>query len=246
MTLKIGIGMSFYQDFDSLQRMLHSLQGYPFDMLIAIDGIYTGHPGRQTYSDKVVIDLFKTIQTPYQLLDMPPMSQIAKRQIYFEMSKVHGLDVIIVMDSDEYIIHNKTNWPLFVEELEQKIRENADTFVQGYTIPLQINQKRYAPNQVINAARVFHKPWELQYVDNHHTIRNKKTGVNMGYQSDRTVLTQLMIGTDHKLRTDKYMAQHDMYEDYQKGQEENPQNTKRRVDDFIALRDKQQNEIRTQ
>jgi hypothetical protein len=77
----------------------------------------------------------------------------------------------------------------------------------------------------------------LQYVDNHWTIRNKKTGVAMGYQTDRTKLEHLVIGTDHKLRTDEYMLQHDLYEEYQQTDEETEANVKKRVDAFIRIKD---------
>jgi hypothetical protein len=219
--------------------MLQSLQSYPIDHIIAVDGKYKGHPAKTQLSDKECTDLFKSFQIKYDIIPWQNASQIEKRQVYFELCKEKGIDVIIVMDSDEYVIHKKTNWPLFVEELENKVRYNKDTFVQGYTIPLLINQKgqRYPPNHLINSARVFHRPWELQYVDNHYTIRNKKTGVNMGYQSDRTVLTQLTIGTDHKLRDKEYMDQRAIYEYYQYTDEENTANTKRRLNDFIAERD---------
>ena len=237
MTLRIGIGLSFYNDFDSLQRMLHSLQSYPINDIIAVDGRYKGHAGRNPLSDKVVTDLFKTIQTPNCIHLLPDVSQIEKRQLYFEHSKDRELDVIIVMDSDEFIVHHKTNWSLFIEELEHHINENKDTFIQAYTIPLIINQKRYTPDYTINSARVFYKPWQLQYVENHHTIRNKRTGINMGYQTHTTKLEHLTIETDHKLRTKDYMLEHDLYEQYQQTDEETQENSKKRLDAFIRIRD---------
>lgn len=246
--LKIGIGLSFYQDFDSLRRLLQSLQSYPIDRIIAMDGRYKGHSGKEPLSDKKTRDLFKTIQTPVTLVDAPDSSQIVKRSLYFSECKLFDIDVIIVMDSDEYIIHDKTSWPRFMQELEEHIAMNKDTYIQAYTIPLLINQKgqRYPPNHLINSARVFHRPWELQYVDNHFTVRNKKTGVNMGYQTATTKLEHLTIGTDHKLRAAEYMQQREMYEWYQYTDEESEANKKRRVDAFITQRDKQLNDsIRT-
>ena len=195
LNLKIGIGISFYQDFDSLYRMLQSLQSYPIDTIIAVDGKYAGHPAGPLLSDNDVLNLLNSFQTRTFIFELGGRSQIEQRQIYFEKSKEYGLDVIIVMDSDEYIIHERTDWRKFVEELEEHIRMNKDTYVQGYSIPLIINQKRYKEkDHTINSPRVFYRPWELQYVDNHWTIRNKKTGVAMGYQTDRTKLESLVIG----------------------------------------------------
>lgn len=241
MTLKIGIGLSFYQDFNSLHRMLDSIKRYPFDCLIAVDGRYKGYPGTRELSSADVRDLFASFQIPYMLIDAPNISQIEKRQIYFDESAKTPLDILIVMDSDEYIIHYRTKWDAFVKELEEHIDANKNTWIQGYTIPFQINQKRYTPDYIINGARVFHRPWELQYVDNHFTIRNKRTGINMGYQTDTTLLTQLMIGTDHKLRNEEYMKQHDAYEQWQQDNEESHDAMKKRLDNFIMARDLQFN-----
>lgn len=235
LTLRLAIGLSFYNDFDSLRRMLTSLQAYPIDLIIAVDGKYKGHTGDKEVSDLECRHLFRAFQTPYYLFhEATAKTQIQQRQLYFDKAEVMDIDVIIVMDSDEYIIHDKTNWPLFIKELEEHIEMNKGTFVQGYSIPLVINQKPYKQKDyTINSPRLFHRPSELQYVDNHYTIRNKKTGVNMAYQTKETKLEHLVIGTDHKLRTEEYMQQHDAYEEYQQTDEETKENTQKRIDTFM-------------
>lgn len=245
MNLRIGIGLSFYNDFDSLCRMLQSLQSYPIDRIIAVDGRYEGHTGISRLSDKKTKDLFKSFQTPYEIIDAADVSQITKRQIYFDESQRHGIDNIIVMDSDEFVVHEKTNWALFIEELERHIRENKDTYIQGYTIPLYLHQKNYPPDYVINSTRLYHKPWELQYVDNHFTVRNKKTGVNMLYQTETTKLDHFVIGTDHKLRTKDYTLEHDLYEKWQQANEECDIKRQWRIDAFMAWRDSKQMQTKT-
>ena len=98
----------------------------------------------------------------------------------------------------------------------------------------------------MNSARVFHRPAELKYVDTHYAIRNKRTGVRMFYQSHNSVLTHLVIGTDHKLRETEYMEQRALYEYYQYNDEENQDNQRKRIDAFIQQRDNalhKQNEI---
>lgn len=231
--------MSFYKDFDSLQRMLRSLESYPFDMLIAIDGRYKGHTGKTPLSDKKTRDLFKTIQTPHILIDAPDISQIDKRQIYNDKSVDYDLDVLIVMDSDEFIVHEQTNWPIFIEELNSAIKSNRGTYIQGYSIPSRVNQKRYGNKEdyYMNVTRVLHRPYDLKYVDTHYDVRNKRTGVEMSYASDTTVLTHFVIGTDHKLRDEDYQDQRAKYEWYQYSDEENNENKQKRIDAFIKERD---------
>lgn len=214
--------------------MLQSLQSYPIDLIIAVDGRYDIHPSQNLLSDKQTRDLFKGFQTPYKLIDAPNLNQNAKRQIYFDKAAEYGLDIIIVMDTDEYFIHDKTIWSAFLTELEQKIRrENAQTYIQCYCIPTLLIDKgvqRMPDCYTENLPRVFYKPHTLQYVDDHYTIRNKKTGVLMTTQSNQ-VLSNIMMGHDHKLRTKAYNEYCKQYED-DLIVFENENRTKRR-DDFI-------------
>lgn len=215
MPLRIGIGLSFYEDFDSLRRMLLSLQSYPIDQIIAIDGRYEGYPSQTMYSDKACIDLFDATRTPYHLYKVADKSQNIKRQIYFDKAEEWRLDVIIVMDSDEYFIHERTNWPLFIEDLEQKISNNTHTYRQAYCIPVVLSDKgvqKMPADYTENLPRLFYRPWELRYVDDHYTIRNKMTGVMMTFEGNSTV-QHIAMGHDHSLRTKEYNDNTKKYED---------------------------------
>lgn len=215
MTLKIGIGLAFYNDFDSLRRMLQSCQEYPIDMIIAVDGKYDTYPATKPLSDKQTKDLFKGFQTPYKLFDAPNLSQNAKRQIYFDKSEEFGLDIIIVMDTDEYFIASKTNWPLFMDDLRQKIADHAHTWVQCYCLPTYLTDKgveKMPKDYFENLPRIFYQPWKLTYVEDHYTIRNKNTGVLQTTQSSQ-VLSHIALGHDHNLRSEKYKQQTAQYED---------------------------------
>lgn len=135
--------------------------------------------------------------------------------MYFDLSKALGLDCLIVMDSDEYFIHERTNWPLFIEDLEQKIKENAHTWRRAYCIPVVLGDKgiqKMPAGYTENLPRLFYKPWELQYVDDHYTIRNKKTGVMMTFEGNPT-LAHIAMGHDHSLRTKEYNTNTQKYED---------------------------------
>jgi hypothetical protein len=217
MTLRIGIGLSFYEDFDSLRRMLMSLQSYPIDMLIAVDGAYQGYPTKKWNSSDACLELFESFQTPLHRIAGPPsrLSQNAKRQIYFDVCKEDNIDCLIVMDSDEYFISERTNWPLFMEDLEQHIKDNAHTYRQAYCIPVVLADKgvqKMPAGYSENLPRLFYRPWELRYVDDHYTIRNKKTGVMMTFEGNAT-LQHIVMGHDHKLRTKEYNDNTKKYED---------------------------------
>lgn len=215
MTLRIGIGLSFYEDFDSLRRMLMSCQSYPVDFIIAVDGKYEGYPAKTDLSSKECRDLLKTFQTKTILLDAPNRSQNVKRQVYFDLAERWNLDVIIVMDTDEYFLHEKTNWPLFMEDLEQKIKDNDHTWRHAYCIPVYLKDKgtqQMEQGYYENLPRIFYRPWELRYVDDHYTIRNKTTGVMMTFEGNATI-SNIAMGHDHDLRTKEYNANTKKYED---------------------------------
>jgi hypothetical protein len=228
MTLKIGIGLSFYEDFDSLRRMLMSCQQYPIDKIIAIDGRYEGYPTKNDHSHKDVLDLFDAFQTRVELFDLVA-NQNSKRQLYFDMAK--NLDIIIVMDSDEYFLPDKTNWPLFVEDLEDKVKANAHTYKQAYCLPVYLLDKgvqKMPEDYYENLPRIFHRPTELQYVDDHFSIRNKKTGVLMSFEGN-SIVQHIAMGHDHNLRSKQYNANTKKYED-ELVEYENSIRDKRRTD----------------
>jgi hypothetical protein len=236
MTLKIGIGLSFYQDFHSLRRMLQSLQSYPIDLLIAVDGRYNEHPADLPFSSIECRDLIDSFQTPSGVYAIHLRTEIEKRQLYFEVAGHHHIDVLIVMDSDEYIIHNKTKWHLFIEELEHKIEQNEGTFRRCYCIPVLLKSKgqtKEMPKGYIEKLpRIFYKPQDLQYVDDHYTVRNKKTGVNViSHFTQDSVIKHLTIGHDHNLRDKEYLEQRTTYQQTLINTENELR--KQRQDDFI-------------
>jgi hypothetical protein len=223
--------------------MLQSLQSYPIDLILAIDGRYDIHPSDNILSDKQARDLFKGYQTPYKLIDAPNLTQNAKRQIYFDKAAEYRLDVIIVMDSDEYFIHDKTVWSAFLTELEQKVRGNEHTYIQCYCIPTLLIDKgiqRMPEGYIENLPRLFTNPSTLQYVEDHYTIRNKSTGVLMTTQSNQ-VLSNILLGHDHKLRSKTYNEHCKQYEDDLIVYEN--ENRGKRIDAFIQARDSKLNEI---
>jgi hypothetical protein len=196
--------------------MLMSLQSYPIDLLIAVDGRYSGYPTKEHQSSTECYDLFKSFQTPHHILAAPSaFNQNEKRQIYFDLCKEKKIDCLIVMDSDEYFINERTNWPLFMEDLEQKIKDDSNTYRQAYCIPVVLSDKgvqKMPADYTENLPRLFYRPWELRYVDDHYTIRNKKTGVMMTFEGNST-LQHIVMGHDHALRTKEYNDNTKKYED---------------------------------
>lgn len=242
--MKIAIGLSFYQDYDSLKRMIASLQPYPIDLLIAVDGRYADYPvtkiSSSLLSSDECLDLIRNEdinKIPYKVIDGTTdeelLTQERKRDLYFSACDEEDIDCLIVMDSDEYFLPNQTKWNLFMEDLRNKIRDNAHTYKRAYTIPVSLRDKgieKMPDGYFENLPRLFHKPYELKYVDDHFSIRNKKTGVLVTREGN-TLLNHIAIGHDHNLRPKEYTANTKKYEEFLTLQEN--ETRERKQDDFI-------------
>jgi hypothetical protein len=211
--------------------MLQSCQSYPIDKIIAVDGKYEGYPDKADLSTKECRDLFKAFQTPYVIVDAPNLPQPQKRQVYFDQAQKHSLDIIIVVDTDEYFLSARTDWPLFIDNLRQQIANHAHTWRQAYCIPTYLTHKgtqKMPDSYVENLPRIFHQPWKLTYVEDHYSIRNKTTGVLMTFEGN-PVIEGIALGHDHDLRTKKYNANTKMYEE-QLIELENKQRDQKRIE----------------
>jgi hypothetical protein len=92
--LSIGIGLCFYQDVHSSTRCLYSLQPYPFDYLIAVDGKFREFPADGELSDQPCLDLVKGFQHPVKYLATNGLEEMEKRQMYFDECNKLGVSHI--------------------------------------------------------------------------------------------------------------------------------------------------------
>ncbi len=214
--LSIGIGLCFYQDVHSLTRCLYSLQSYPLDYLIAIDGKFKEYPAEGQLSDQQCLDLIKSFRHPVRYLATVGLEEMEKRQKYFDECSKLGIDVLITLDSDEYILPTATNWDLFHLDLLHKINSSAKE-AQGYCLPtIRRNLNKNEENildvdgDVQNLPKLFYRPSCLEYGRNLYTIRDKKTGVILKYNED-SVCHHIMIGHDHSLRSNRSIEEHLTY-----------------------------------
>ena len=216
--LSIGIGLCFYQDVHSLNRCLYSLRPYPLDYLIAVDGKFRDYPAEGDLSDQQCLDLVMSIKHPVRYIPAIGLEEMEKRQKYFDECDRLGIDVLIVLDSDEYILRVATNWDLFQLDLLDKINTNV-TQAQGYSLPtISRNLDKDEENildvdgDVQNLPKLFYRPGCLEYVNNQHTVRNKNTGV-IQRCTGKLLCQHMMIGHDHSLRSNTSIEEHHTYHD---------------------------------
>lgn len=107
------IACSVFNDKDSFKRHLSSLPKSDDVLHVVVDGRYKGFNYPSELSNDGTREL--ALSNPHtMLIDAPNLSEIEKRQIYFNM--VSKGDVLIVVDSDEYL---EGDWDGFCSELEE-------------------------------------------------------------------------------------------------------------------------------
>ena len=119
--MKIATGIIFYNDRDSLSRCLRSIHDN-IDKIFAIDGRFPTFPDDSELSTDGSRRLVKSYSKCI-LVDYPRL-EFDKRQKYLELCREYRPDILIIIDSDEYILSEPVcYWGVFHECLERMIIE---------------------------------------------------------------------------------------------------------------------------
>jgi glycosyltransferase involved in cell wall biosynthesis len=160
LSLGLGVGISFYNDAQGLERCLSSLQVPEIETILAIDGRYHGYRSDSDLSNdgsRQVVNKY-----PNTLLVDFPATQIRKRNKYLELSKRYGLDFLLILDSDEYILPG-ANWPLFKHACEESVRLDKGQY-RIYDVRYQ-NEMDWDLGE---RPRLWYKPWQIRYDVKHY------------------------------------------------------------------------------
>jgi hypothetical protein len=153
--LRLGIGVSFYQDKAGLIRLLDSVV-HEVDLVIAVDGRYPsfgrGLPDLSTDGSREVCKSFDNV-----LLVDYPATQIKKRNKYLQLCKQHNIPLLCIMDSDEYI-QEGADWSLFKHACEESVRLDEYQY-RIYDVRYQ-NEMEWDLGE---RPRVWFKPWQMRY-----------------------------------------------------------------------------------
>jgi uncharacterized protein YueI len=74
---------------------------------------YPGHEPLSTDGSRNIVKKYKNAV----LIDAPNLLEYQKRQKYCEIAGKYGIDVLIIVDSDEFAIPHLTNWDIFRKNL---------------------------------------------------------------------------------------------------------------------------------
>jgi hypothetical protein len=207
--MKLAAGIIFFNDLPSLQRCLYTLIN-DIDIIFAIDGKFPEFPGSSDLSTDGSRELVKSFSR-CKLIDFPK-SEFEKRSKYLQLCEESNVDVLLIIDSDEYVLEN-ADWKTFKENLKTMIVDRDKCSRNVYAVDLQINSNN---DKFLSYPRIWYKPYEMEYYgDKHYYFRNKY-GLkdNLSHQADHSVNTikGIRLGHDHTLRTKNYMDSRFIYQ----------------------------------
>jgi hypothetical protein len=215
--LKLAAGIIFFNDCNSLKRCLNSLvKGV--DIIFAIDGKFPNFPSDSDLSTDGSRELVNSY-TKCKLIDFC-RSEIEKRSKYLEYCSNYHVDVLLIIDSDEFVLDN-SDWKVFHDNLTKIIVDRDKSTKNVYAIEVQITGKSHG---FLAYPRIWYKPGEMEYYGGrHYYFRNKDSLIqNPPHQADHSLnlIKGIKLGHDHCLRDQSHMQSRFEYqrwlEDYER------------------------------
>ena len=204
MSLKIAIGLSYYEDIESLKRSLPTYA--PFvDFVIAMDGKYALRDG-EDFSSKEVHDYLRS--WPNVILEQFVGDENLKRQKILDKAHELKVDALIIIDSDEFVTAT-SNWKEF--------KKNLKTEIKRQKLPI-LNVIHHGDGDTIQMTKLpriirISNPPEIKYTDSHAVFKiNEMTYTTRNLRQRNTLVEGLELGADDLLRSSQYMKQTRAYQ----------------------------------
>ena len=209
--LKIAAGIIFFNDCFSLKRCLNSIDN-GVDIIFAIDGKFSNFPSDSNLSTDGSRELIKSYSQSV-LVDFPG-NEVEKRSKYLELCAKHHIDVLLIIDSDEFVLED-ANWELFRNSLNRIVFDRDGCKHNVCSINLQTVGKA---EEFMAYPRIWYKPNEMEYYGNrHYFYRNKVPNkTNVPHMGDHTnnIVQGIKLGHDHNLRSRDHMDNRFIYQSW--------------------------------
>jgi uncharacterized protein YlbG (UPF0298 family) len=219
-TITISAGIVFFDDGKGLQRCLNSIRNCT-DLIIAIDGKFKYFEGDHDISIDKSREVIESLPNSAYYCH-PNLTEIDKRNKYLEIAGSKNIDFLLVIDSDEYAVIDKTKFSKNLDKIkEYKTSPYGDG--DGKTVKdkpdvygIKILEKHYEKPDYIRERyieRVFYKSAKLRYqaihcnlVDVDNLARNFTT---RKYTSEINGIT---LYNDDGLRSNHYLERSIQYQ----------------------------------
>lgn len=192
--MKLACGIVVFNDRDSLKRTLDSLG--EMDNIYVIDGSFPAYSYPSDLSDDGTRELCSQYKA-VELVDYPS-TEVSKRNKYLELCKRDGVDFLLIIDSDEYVLD--ADWDAFRRNCEQLTNDSANI----YGIRCYYNIKEHRDTSVY--PRLWRKPSEMEYHQCHNVFRHIPTGNTFRSPSDSKEIPGIKLAWDDSLRNKEWLS----------------------------------------
>ena len=150
---KVAVGINYYDDPKGLIRILSDETLYDYvSTFYVIDGRYAQRYDLPENDPDFTLDL-KSIYSKMHLVQMSNVTQIEKRNTYFDLAVENNEDFLIVCDSDEFI-------RIDPDTLDSSLRTTMDRQARCYPILQYMDGVTNQPRP-----RLFKAPFDYKHID---------------------------------------------------------------------------------
>ncbi len=202
MPIRKAVATSFFEDRYNLERLKSTI---PKDWLwICIDGKYKNYNSTNIISydgsREVIEDRCNTI-----LEDCAGQTEDVKRQVYLNRATAEGIDLLVIIDSDEYF--NECQFDKVEEELYTKGIDESWNLPE--VLSLKLFEYKLDMKLPVSRPRILWKPEQMKYYNGHHyQIVDKR---NRLFNPNKTIYSLRLYHDPDSLRSQKRVDMHDAY-----------------------------------
>jgi len=224
---KVAAAVLFYNDRESLRRTLTSLYQSEgeIDIIFALDGRFPNYPLEEGCEDLSTDGSREMIEKNFHertLLVDAPLPEFEKRQKYLELCGQYDCNLLMIIDSDEYVVNDLSYWEYFKREcydkmvIESKEEHNIFNLKMFQNISVAGGHKL---DLWVGRPRVWYRPYEVRYgrgrhfefIDNHGMLQTGGEG--------KPTINSVRLGHNNELRTKQHMNGRNIYQTWLKDYE---------------------------
>lgn len=205
--VKIGVGLCFYNDLESLKRSIPSYVEH-VDYIFAIDGRFSLLEG-DDYSKQEVQDYVKSF--PNVIYEQFIGMEHDKRQRYVDLARQYEVDYLLIIDSDDYIIKEEADWDLFFKSAEERIKQYPEE--NFFALDLLYTPPGFIPREYTPLPRLWVRPNECEYYKAHCIFKGKNKNAVRASATVPKVLG-LSFAHDDLCRNDDYLNKVSKYQQH--------------------------------
>jgi hypothetical protein len=185
--MKIACGYCYYNDVESIKRGLPTFAD-KVDYIFAIDGKFSLRNGPD-YSDDGSTEYLQSFKNV--IIERFVGMEHDKRQKYIDLAVKNNVDVLIIIDSDEYV--DSADWDLFRENLSKII--NSEQNIHGVNF--------FTDGNITQYPRIWIRPHQIKYW-NAHCLFEVNGNVIRSPKSLKPVLG-ITLKMDDSKRSEQYL-----------------------------------------